>query len=100
MYRALDELGAPLNNITPDTFAEPGILSICGLPPCRFDLLTRIGGVDFESAWESREKVALAGVKTHFIGLEDRISAKEMAGRPQDKLDLKKFRKVDVQSRK
>lgn len=94
VYRALERFGAPLNNIDPITFADPGVLYICGLPPSRFDLLTRISGVDFESAWSDREKATLGGVKTQFIDLDSLIVAKEVAGRPQDKLDLKKLRSV------
>lgn len=94
VYKALDAFGAPLANIDPKTFAEPGVLFICGLPPSRFDLLTRIGGLDFESAWDARERVDLGGVRTQFISLDHLISAKEVAGRPQDKLDLKKLRKA------
>jgi hypothetical protein len=47
LYEALDSFGAPLANIEPDTFAKPGVLYICGLPPNRFDILTRIKGVTF-----------------------------------------------------
>lgn len=94
VYRALDAFGAPLSNITPTTFAEPGLLYICGLPPNRFDLLTRISGADFETAWKTREKTKLGTVPTHFIGLDCLISAKEVAGRPQDRLDLSKLRAV------
>ena len=99
VFRALDAFGAPLHNILPTTFAEPGVLYICGLPPSRFDLLTRIGGVDFETAWKSREKATFARVKTQFLALDLLIAAKEVAGRPQDKIDLKKLRKVRTAKR-
>ena len=92
LYRALEKFGAPLTNIDPTTFKEPGVLYICGLPPARFDILTRVKGVDFETAWKRREKGTFGGKPTYFISLEDLIEAKEAAGRLQDKLDLSKLR--------
>jgi hypothetical protein len=94
VYRALDAFGAPLANIERSTFAEPGVLYICGLPPTRFDLLTNVSGVDFETAWANRRRASIEKVPTQFIALDDLISAKETAGRPQDKLDLKQLRRV------
>lgn len=92
LYRALDAFGAPLANIDQDTFKDPGVMYICGLPPSRIDILTRIKGVDFETAWKKRERSTFAGVETQFLSLELLIDAKRSAGREQDKLDLKKLR--------
>lgn len=91
LYRALDAFGAPLLNIDPDTFQEPGILYICGLPPSRFDILTRIKGVDFTEAWRTRERASFAGVKTQFLSRQLLIESKKQAGRLQDKIDIKKL---------
>lgn len=96
LYRALDAFGAPLSNIDRDTFQEPGILYICGLPPSRFDILTRIKGVDFQEAWLTRERASFAGVKTQFLSRQLLIESKKQAGRLQDKIDIKKLKAVSL----
>jgi hypothetical protein len=61
------------------------------------DLLTDIGGVDFEQAWERRVEAIIdpkSGLRAAFIGSEDLIAAKLAAGRPQDIADVAALRKA------
>ncbi len=88
IYAALAEFGAPLENLTPQDFAEEGYFYQMGAPPLRVDVLMSIPGVDFAEAWRNRETVILAGEEMHFISKVDLIKAKRAAGRPQDLLDL------------
>ena len=61
------------------------------------DILTDVGGVDFDQAWERRVEAIIdpaSGLTAAFIGSEDLIAAKLAAGRPQDIADVAALRKA------
>ena len=95
LMAALQEFGAPLHEITTEDFEKPQFGMHIGVPPCRIDLLTRVSGVDFDSAWESRVEARLGGEPIFVLGREDLIASKRAAGRPKDLRDLIQLQKVD-----
>jgi hypothetical protein len=57
------------------------------------DLLPRISGIEFESAWQHRVTVALNNnLSVPFISRADLLIAKLSAGRPQDLADVEALR--------
>jgi hypothetical protein len=64
-----------------------------GLPPNRIDLMGRIDGVKFDSAWGRKitERMTIAGevVPIYYIGLEDLIRNKRAVDRDRDREDLR-----------
>ncbi len=94
VYSALKEFGAPLENLTPDDFAQKGYFYQMGRAPLRVDIMMSIPGVEFNEAWENREVVELDELKILFISRSDLIRAKEASGRPQDKIDIEKLKKT------
>ena len=46
VYKALQEFGAPLTDLTPKDFSEDGYFFQMGVPPVRVDVLMGIPGVD------------------------------------------------------
>jgi hypothetical protein len=93
IFGALKEFGAPLEGLGPRDFAEEGYFYQMGAPPLRVGVLMSVPGVEFEDAWERREKVSVAGWDAYFMSREDLIAAKVAAGRPQDLLDAESLRK-------
>lgn len=93
-YAALREFGAPLENLTPQDFAEEGYFYQMGVPPLRVDIMMSVPGVDFESAWGRRESLAVGDVGMNFISKEDLIEAKLAAGRAQDLVDVESLRET------
>ncbi|MCC7152009.1 MAG: nucleotidyltransferase [Rubrivivax sp.] len=75
-------LGLALEDFSPDTVVQ------LGQPPRRIDLLTTIDGVEFDACFARRERVVLAGVPLHIIGLEDFKTNKLASGRLKDLADL------------
>jgi hypothetical protein len=73
--------------------AEEGYFYQMGAPPLRVGVLMSVPGVEFEDAWERREKVSVAGWDAYFMSREDLIAAKVAAGRPQDLLGAESLRK-------
>jgi hypothetical protein len=92
LFKALLAFGAPLEQVAPTDFSEPGVLFIMGLAPSRFDILTRIKGVRFKTAWSRRTIVKVGRTAISFISIDDLIKSKLAAGRPQDLLDVKSLR--------
>ncbi len=87
VFAALKDFGAPLKGLTESDFTESGFYQM-GRPPGRIDVLMSLDGLDFESAWESRMPEEFRGVPVFYIGKEDLIRNKEIAGRYQDLADI------------
>jgi len=52
VYGIPGAFGAPLQDLTPEDFIEPGKFYRMGHPPLMIDILPEISGVDFDKAWE------------------------------------------------
>ena len=95
VYAALKEFGAPLENLTPDDFAQKGYFYQMGRPPLRVDIMMSIPGIEFDEAWGNRETVELDDLKIFFISRSDLIRTKEASARPQDKIDTDKLKEAE-----
>ncbi|MBN2483635.1 MAG: hypothetical protein JXD21_05500 [Candidatus Omnitrophica bacterium] len=93
IYKSLSEFGAPLSEITQDTFSEEGIIFQIGVAPRRIDIITHIDGVDFKEAYDSKENIPIEGLSVPFLSKENLIKNKEATGREKDKLDADHLRK-------
>ncbi|MBT3217605.1 MAG: hypothetical protein HN348_00805 [Proteobacteria bacterium] len=87
IWHALADFGAPMDVITVEELAKPGMVFQLGVPPNRIDILTKISGVEFDEAWSGRIKAEYGGEEIWLIGLDELIRAKLAAGRPKDLLD-------------
>src|SRR5436853_6067697 len=92
VYAALRQFGAPLADITVEDFATPGLVYHMGRPPVRVDVLMGLTGLDFEEAWSHRVEGSYGEVKVQFLSIEDLITNKRAAGRPQDLIDVENLR--------
>ena len=88
VWVALSAFGAPLHELTRDDLATDDLVFQIGVAPNRIDLLTTIGGVSFDDAWNRRTTVELWGLAVPVIGRDDLITSKRAAGRPRDLADL------------
>lgn len=91
---ALVDFGAWLETMSIEDFCEERVMFQIGIAPTRVDLLTSLPGLEFDACWQRRITASLAGSSVPVIGLEDLITAKQIAGRDQDLLDLKKLRSL------
>jgi hypothetical protein len=88
VWRALEAFGAPLHELTRADLTSNDLVFQIGLAPRRIDILTDIGSVEFQQAWERRVTLDLEGMRVPVIGREDLIQAKRDAGRPRDLADI------------
>jgi len=78
--------------------ATPGVIVQFGVPPNRIDLISAIDGVDFESAWPARVEATLVSpvgeLPIYYMGLDDLVKNKQVAGRSKDHDDLAYLKKA------
>jgi len=87
VYKAVAAFGAPLSGITPETFAEEGIVFQIGVAPRRVDILTRVDGLSFQEAFQNRQELELEGLIIPVTSKADLIQNKRATGRAKDRLD-------------
>jgi len=87
IYASLAEFGAPLVELSEQTFTEKGIIFQIGIAPRRIDIITSIDGVDFQEAYVKREIIEIDVLKIPFLSKKDLIKNKQSTGREKDKLD-------------
>jgi hypothetical protein len=93
VFAALVKFGAPIGGVTAADFTTPGTFYRMGTPPVMVDIMSKIGGVDFDAAWARRVHVAIDDTLTiPVISRNDLIAAKISAGRPQDLADVAALR--------
>ena len=87
VYSSLSRFGAPLTEISEETFTQEDIVFQIGIAPRRIDILTHIDGVRFKDAYESKVVIEVEGLPIPFISKNDLIKNKRSTGREKDKLD-------------
>ncbi len=93
VYEALVDFGAPVSQLTRDSFIQEGIVFQIGVAPRRVDVLTKITGVNFEEAYLDREEIEIDGLLVPFLSKRHLIQNKESTGREKDKLDVQQLKK-------
>ena len=88
VLRALAEFGAPMQGLTEEDFARPGIAYQMGLAPGRIDVITELTGLTFAEAWPDRVEQPLADMRVPVIGREAFVRNKKATGRAKDLVDV------------
>lgn len=84
---ALTRFGAPANVVHAVRSMKPSEVVFLGQPPLRVDMLLAIDGVSNEGLFQRAVPAELDGVAVQVISLDDLITNKRAAGRPQDLID-------------
>jgi hypothetical protein len=88
------KFGLPMAGVSQEDFATEGTQFFIGVPPCAFDFLTAISGLDFTESWENRVESDEHGLPIWYLGRDDLISAKKSAGRLQDLADIEEIERA------
>jgi hypothetical protein len=94
VYAALKEFGAPLFGTTAKSLTDKQNFLVIGVAPNRIDVLKSIPGLGFRACWKNRRTFDIGGTTANFLNLEDLLTAKLAAGRPQDLVDAAKLKKA------
>lgn len=92
--RAFHRFGVPMVEVTEADFAEEGLQYAIGMPPSQIDFLTSLPGAEFEAAWKDHVEGRVGDVTVPLLGVPQLVSAKTVAGRPQDLADLDELRRA------
>lgn len=93
IFRALAAFGAPLSGFTVQDFADGKTGVRFGNPPICFDILQKIDGVDFATAYANSVPFMIDGdLPARYISADDFITNKLASGRPQDLADVEAVR--------
>ncbi len=92
LYETLESFGAPLDEISRDYFAQPGIILQIGVAPRRIDIMTRIDGMTYDEASEGREVIEIEELSVPVISKEKLIINKLATGREKDRIDAKNLK--------
>jgi hypothetical protein len=85
---ALQQFGAPMDQISSEALSSSDIVFQLGVAPRRIALLTSIDGVSFDDAWARRILVDVEGLRLPILSKEDFIVNKRAVGRPKDLADI------------
>ena len=98
IINVLEKFGFKSLSLTEKDFCKKNQCIQLGYEPVRIDLLTSLGGLNFNQIWKNRVKENYGDVSVNFIGLKELIKAKKVANRKQDLADLEVL--LDIKKRK
>ncbi len=89
MMVVLDRFGAGSVGIEKEDFLDTkfDVLKM-GNEPIRIDMMMRMKGLEFESAYSQRVIESVDGIEINFLNLNDLIRAKKASNRPKDQNDI------------
>jgi hypothetical protein len=87
-FAALAAYGAPMEGVTAEDFADPGLVFQIGIAPNRVDVLMGLTGLEFGPAWDRSVGVTYDEIPIRILSLDDLIRNKRSLDRPQDRLDV------------
>ena len=77
-----------------DLLEKDGVIQF-GVRPVRIDIMNDLAGISFDAAFEKKKQLTRADVVINFIGLNDLLISKKVAGRKQDKADIQKLKRIN-----
>lgn len=92
----IEFLGAEAPEITIAKLTNPRTVLVLGRSPVRIDVLTELEGLPFRAAWGRRVEATFGPERAPYIGLEDLVHVKELAGRAVDLEDVRILRRVQA----
>ena len=87
VLEALEDFGAPSDNLSPEDLLKKDIVFQIGIAPRRIDILTSVDGLEFENAFLNSEKVEIEEIPVHVLSVSDLIKNKRSTGRTKDLAD-------------
>jgi predicted nucleotidyltransferase len=94
VLNALQDFGAPLEDISPDDFQKEGLIFQIGIAPRRIDILTSIDGLKFEDAFSNSQAIDIEGIPVHVLSVPDLIKNKHLTGRTKDLADAEALEEI------
>lgn len=91
MIQVINDFGLGSLKLTKEDFLKKNFVTQLGYEPLRIDILNEMDGVSFSLAWQNKRGVVYESVEINFIGYNELLILKQLAGRSQDLTDIKKL---------
>lgn len=88
VVKALSDFGFDVPALSVDLFLQPDQIVRMGVEPLRIEVLTSIGGVEFDECYRERLETTLDNVPVSLINLRHLKINKKASGRAKDLADL------------
>ena len=88
LERVLDEFGFGSLGLDDNDFYAADTIIQLGYTPQRIDIMTAVGGLNFDEAWRNRVEAEGDGVIMVYVGKENLLESKAASGRSKDLIDL------------
>jgi predicted nucleotidyltransferase len=87
VLKALEDFGAPSDNLTQSDLQKEDLVFQIGVAPRRIDILTSVDGLNFEEAFTNSQTIEIEGIPIQVISIADLIKNKRSTGRHKDLAD-------------
>ena len=93
VLKALEDFGAPIENLSADDLQKEDLIFQIGVAPRRIDIITSADGLRFEDAFSRSRLVEIDAVPVHILSISDLIINKRSTGRLKDLADVETLEK-------
>jgi hypothetical protein len=87
VLQALEDFGAPTDNLTQDDLQKENLIFQIGVAPRRIDILTSVDGLNFKEAFTNSQMFEIDGIPVRVLSTADLIKNKRATGRTKDLAD-------------
>ena len=87
VLQALEDFGAPSDNLTQNDLQKEELIFQIGVAPRRIDIITSVDGLNFEEAFENSKTVEIEEIPIQVLSINDLIKNKRSTGRNKDLVD-------------
>ena len=94
LEKVLSDFGLGSIGLTKEHFKNPDDVIQLGYEPNRIDILVALEGLNFEESFGNKSIKEIDGIDVNFIGIDDLIKAKKIAGRLKDLADVETLEKI------
>jgi len=93
VLKALEDFGAPIENLSAEDLQKEDLIFQIGVAPRRIDIITSADGLRFEDAFARSRLVEIDAVPVHILSISDLIINKRSTGRLKDLADVETLEK-------
>jgi hypothetical protein len=94
IWRALAIFGAPLKDIKPIEFKNPGYIYQIGFKPNHITIVMDAAGIDFLTAWKNRIACSYDDIDTYTVSKKELILNLKAMNRSEDHVNLERLSKI------
>jgi len=87
VLQALEDFGAPTDNLTQNDLQKESLVFQIGVAPRRIDILTSVDGLNFKEAFSNSQMFEIDGIPVRVLSTADLIKNKRATGRTKDLAD-------------